>query len=218
MEIVFISGWATNSSTWYKVEKELNLPVKHLSWVNVLKGDYTLPAECILVGWSLGGQLALGMLHHSEVKGILLISSMVTITSNENRPGVNPDLYKQIVAMLKRSREGYLNSFFKQCGANEPELNELMKQAELFTTSELVDGLAMMFNEEVIPERALPASIIHAKNDKVIPYECSEYIFEKYLHYCTSLFPLSSESHHLPLTHPERIMEAVNELVERIGS
>jgi len=218
MEIVFISGWATNRSIWDKVKLEQNLPAKYLEWSDVLKESYTLPSECILVGWSLGGQLALNMLHHKEVKGILLVSSMCNITSKIERPGVNPNLFKQIVMMLKRSRSGYLNSFFKQCGANEEELNELMKQAESFTDSELVDGLKMMFKEEVTPARTLPATIIHGTSDLVIPHECSEYIFEKYLYQCTSLFPVNGGKHLIPMTHPERIIEAVNELVERVNS
>lgn len=218
MEIVFISGWATNSTIWDKVQKELNFPVKHLEWIKVLKGDYILPNECILVGWSLGGQLALKLLQHSEVKGILLLASMVNITSENNRPGVRKDLYKQIIKMLSKSKKGYLNSFFKQCGANEVELNKLMQQAESFTMSELIEGLNMMFNEEVTPCRTLPASIIHATCDKIIPYGCSEYIFEKYLHRNTSFLPVSSVSHNLPLTHSEIIAKAVNELVQRVDS
>ena len=218
MEIVFISGWATNSSIWNKVKIEQSFPVKYLDWNSVLKGNYTLPAECILVGWSLGGQQALNMLHHKEVKGILLISSMCNITSKKERPGVNPNLFKQITTMLERSRSGYLSSFFKQCGAIEEDLNELMKQSESFTISELLEGLNMMFKEEVTPTRALPASIMHGTSDKVIPYECSEYIFNKYLYQCTSLYPVNGGNHLIPMTHPERIIEAVNELVKRVNS
>ena len=85
MEIVFISGWATSSSVWKKMGK-MRYPISFLEWKDILSGDYTLPSSCLLVGWSLGGQLALDMLHHPEVKGLLLISSMCCIASSEERP------------------------------------------------------------------------------------------------------------------------------------
>ncbi|MCK5036169.1 MAG: alpha/beta hydrolase [Candidatus Sabulitectum sp.] len=217
MEIVFISGWATTSAIWKNIG-DTGFPVHYLEWNEVLAGSVTLPSSCIVVGWSLGGQLALDMLNFPEVKGLLLISSMSCIASASGRPGVDPSSFHEISSMLSRSRAGYLKSFFRKCGAGRDELPELMKQSSSFTDEELLLGLEMMFKKVVKPARSLPATLIHGTSDAIIPFECSMHIFEEMLFMCTSLVPVSGGNHLLPLTHPDVVTEAIKELAERIDS
>ncbi len=216
MEIVFISGWATSSSVWKKMGK-MRYPISFLEWKDILSGDYTLPSSCLLVGWSLGGQLALDMLHHPEVKGLLLISSMCCIASSEERPGVDPSKYSEIKSMFSRSRNGYLKSFFRMCGSGREELADLMEQSSLFSDRDLLQGLDKMFNSVVKPVRSLPTSIIHGTSDEIIPFSCSQYLFEE-LQQQTSLIPVQKGTHLLPLTHPDIILREVNQLAKSIDS
>lgn len=216
MDIVFISGWATSIRIWDKIGN-FDFPFHFLEWNDILSGNSALPSSCILAGWSLGGQLALKLSSRPEVKGLLLVSSMCCIASSANRPGVDPNTYPEITSMLSRSRQGYLKSFFRQCGAGREVLPDLLAQSSLFSTEELQLGLNVMFNNVMKPVRSIPAILIHGTSDRIIPFECSAYLAEEVLD-SASLVPVDSGSHLLPLTHPEVIAEAVRELAERIHS
>lgn len=215
MEIVFISGWATSRRIWDNIG-DTGFPVHFLEWNDILSGSITLPSSCILVGWSLGGQLAIDMLNHAEIKGLLLVSSMCCIASSTDRPGLKSSAFSEITAMLSRSRKGYLKSFFIQCGAKREEVRFLLKQSSVFSDEDLLKGLDAMFNKVVKPARLLPATLIHGTSDKIIPFGCSQYIFKELL-YCSSLVPVTGGGHLLPLSHPEIIVKAVKELAERIN-
>lgn len=217
MEVVFISGWATTNDIWKKIS-DTGFPVHFFKWNEVLAGSVSLPPSCIVVGWSLGGQLALDMLDFPEIKGLLLISSMCCLSSDDHRPGVDPSTFHAISSMLSRSRVGYIKSFFRECGAERNELPELLKQSSSFTDEELLHGLEIMFKKVVKPTRSLPTTLIHGTSDAIIPFECSMHIFEELLFKCTSFVPVSGGSHLLPITHPDVITEAIKELAERIDS
>ncbi len=182
-----------------------------------MSGDSTLPSSCILTGWSLGGQLALKLSSRREVRGLVLVSSMSCIASSAYRPGVDPGTYSEITSMLSRSRQGYLKSFFRQCGAGRETLPDLLAQSSLFSIEELQLGLNVMFNNAMKPVRSLPATLIHGTSDRIIPFECSAYLAEEVL-VGASLVPVEHGSHLLPITHPEVIVKAVKELAKRIHS
>ncbi len=216
MDIVFISGWATSGSIWNKI-CNFDFPVHFLEWNDVLSGKTALPSSCILVGWSLGGQLALELSSRREVKGLVLVSSMCCIASSGLRPGVDPATCSEITSMLSRSRQGYLKSFFRRCGAGMVVLPDLLAQSSLFSIEELQLGLDVMFNRVVKPDRSVPAVVIHGTSDEIIPYECSTHLIEEVLD-SASFIPVEVGSHLLPLTHPEVIARAVKKLAERIHS
>jgi pimeloyl-ACP methyl ester carboxylesterase len=217
MELVFINGWATTDSIWDRSD-DFRIPVRYINWITVLNGDFSLPEHCILVGWSLGGQLAMELSTRLEVRGMVLVSSMSCMASSKNRPGVEPSTHRKIVSMLNRSREGYLKSFFRECGAGNNVLPELMKNSSIFSTEDLLLGLDVMFNRVVCPMRNIPATVIHGTADRIIPFSSSEYITEKLLEGKTSLLPVTEGSHMIPLTHRKTITEEVKKLAERIDS
>ncbi len=199
MEVVFISGWATSNRVWDNV-RSIGYPVHFLEWNDILSGSADLPPSCIVVGWSLGGQLALEMLNFPEIKGLLLVSSMCCIASSEteSRPGVKFSSFSEITSMLLKSRTGYLKSFFRQCGATRENLPLLINQSSEFSLEELQSGLEFMFTKVVEPKRSLPVMLIHATADLIIPFECSLYIATRFVKNFTSLTPVDGAGHLLP--------------------
>lgn len=219
MEIVFISGWATSCRIWDNV-RDVGYPVHFLEWNDVLSGTIDLPASCIVVGWSLGGQLALELLKFPEIKGLLLISSMCCIASSEtqSRPGVKPSAHSEINSMLTKSRSGYLKSFFRECGANRDNIPLLLNQSTEFSLEELKQGLDFMFKKVVKPTRSLPVMLIHGTRDRIIPLECSSYIADEFFSGSASLLSVEGAGHLLPLTHPDLIIEGVKELAKCLNT
>ncbi len=219
MEIVFISGWATSSHVWDSI-RNIGYPIHFLEWNDIISGSTDLPASCIVVGWSLGGQLALEMLNITEIKGLILVSSMCCIASSEAqcRPGVKPSALSEITSMLLKSRTGYLKSFFRECGATRDNLPLLINQSFDFSLEELQQGLDFMFKKVVKPTRSLPVMLIHGTHDQIIPFECSTYIADRFFSGSASVIPVEGAGHLLPLTHPDLIIEGVMELEKRINS
>ncbi|MCD6588406.1 MAG: alpha/beta hydrolase [Candidatus Fermentibacteraceae bacterium] len=217
MELVFISGWATSNNIWSKIG-DFEIPVHYIDWNTVLKDDFRLPESCILTGWSLGGQLAMELSTRPEVKGIVLISSMSCIASGEHRPGIDPSKHQEIASMLNKSTEGYLRSFFRECGAGRNELPSLVKDSAAFSTEDLLYGLDVMFSKVTVPAPDILATVIHGTADRIIPFSLSEYIAEKLFEGKTSLLPVTEGGHLIPLTHPQVVTQEVKKLAQRINS
>jgi pimeloyl-ACP methyl ester carboxylesterase len=217
MEIVFISGWATSKGIWGE-SGDFELPVHYLDWNTVLSGRYKLPESCILAGWSLGGQLAMELSSRQEVKGLVLVSSMSCMAWSKNRPGIAPSTHREIVSMLKRSREGYLRSFFRECGADRDKLPDLVKNSSAFSTRDLLHGLDVMFSKVAVPAPDIPATVIHGTADSIIPFSSAEYIKQELFGGKASFLPVTEGGHLIPLTHPEIITQEVKKLAERIDS
>jgi pimeloyl-ACP methyl ester carboxylesterase len=216
MEIVFISGWATSKKIWGKLS-DIVYPVRFIEWTDLVHGNAFLPSSCILAGWSLGGQLALELSVLPQVKGLVLVSSMCCTASSADRPGVDPASHVEILEMLSRSRRGYLKSFFLRCGASREQLSLLLAESEAISDNDLRLGLEVMFSRVVRPAPSIPSAIIHGADDEIIPFDCSRYLFSELL--CDAVhISVVHGSHLLPLTHPEVIIKAVNELAGRILS
>jgi pimeloyl-ACP methyl ester carboxylesterase len=217
MELVFISGWATSKYIWNEIGS-FGIPVHFLEWNTVLEGSFRLPESCILIGWSLGGQLAMELSTRPEVKGMVLVSSMSCIASSENRPGVDPSTHSGIVSMLGRSREGYFSSFFRECGAGNTELQTLVEDSAAFSTDDLISGLDTMFNRVVKPAGSVPVTLVHGTSDRIIPFSSSIHIIDEFAGGSTSILPVAEGNHLLPLTHPRIITQEVKQLVQNTDS
>ena len=210
MKIVLINGWATNNGIWKNVAGRLRDP-EFLCWNSFLQGDFTLPDKCVLAGWSMGGQLAMDISERPEVKGMVLVSSMTSLALEGNRPGIEPERCSMISRMLSRSRRGYLTSFFRECGASDSAVNELLDMADSFSMDELTAGLAIMFNHIARPAPWVPTVIIHGTDDRIVPFEVAEYIANSVLKKA-ELITVRGGSHLLPLTEADLVVKAVNDL------
>ena len=214
MQIVFISGWATTDKIWKNVHCP-GLETTYISWDRIIRGDFTLPGNCIIAGWSLGGQLAIDLSRRAEVRGMVLVSSMTCIASSVSRPGIEPERCSMISRMLTRSRRGYLRSFFMECGAVEADLPELLEQSGEFTMEELISGLSVMFNHLAVPDPAVPVTVIHGTDDRIIPVDVSRYLADFVMPRCKRIF-LDRAGHLLPVHCPEVIGKAVVDLADNI--
>ena len=216
MKIVLINGWATNNGIWKNVAGRLRDP-EFLCWNSFLQGDFTLPDKCVLAGWSMGGQLAMDISDRPEVKGMVLVSSMTSLALEGNRPGIEPERCSMISRMLSRSRRGYLTSFFRECGASETVVNELLDMSDTFSMDELTAGLAIMFNHTARPAPRVPTVVIHGTEDRIVPFEVAEYITDSVFDNA-ELITVDGGSHLLPLTEPDLLLKAVNDLAGSNGS
>ncbi len=198
------------------------LCIELVDWWKAIDGDLDRrvaenPGRCIVAGWSMGGQIALraAALNPGKIAGLFLASSMCCLVERDGRPGVSRDIPEKIRVLLERNRKVYLRAFFAQCLYPEKDtriIADLLEESDSITMESLMSGLEYMSDTDAGLAPDIPLMMVHGRDDRVIPPECSEYIMRN-----TSLSRgayIENAGHLLPLIKPEIVGDLLNELIE----
>jgi len=222
MKLYLVPGWATGSTVWNPVIELLTdeLDIEHVEWWAAIDGELGRRISensdrFILAGWSMGGQIALmeAALNPDKLAGLFLISSMVCLVGNGRRPGVSKETPDQIKAVLERNRSVYLRGFFNSCLSplKSSELVEnLLQESESIPANVLLSGLKFMTDTEVSLTMDVPVMTVHGREDKIIPWKCSEFISKHTYHHLRTVY-IDDAGHLLPLSEPETVGNLINE-------
>ena len=225
MKLFLVSGWATKCTVWEAVEKILadKLDVELVDWRKAIDGDLDRrivenPERCIVAGWSLGGQIALltAARNSDNIAGLFLVSSMACLVKQGSRPGVSRETPEKIKVMLERNRRVYLRAFFKQCldpVADPRIIGNLLEESDSITMDILLSGLKYMSDTEAGFGFEVPLMAVHGRDDRVIPWECSEYISRKTAANSRVVY-IEKAGHLLPLIKHETVGNLLNEFSE----
>ncbi len=225
MKLILVSGWATKSTVWKSVMRILTakLNVEFLQWWNAMNGELERivagsTERCIVAGWSMGGQIALraAACNPDNLAGLFLVSSMTCLVERGRRPGVSRKTPRQIKVMLERNRKVYLRAFYAQCldpmkGARI--IGNLLDDSDSITMSTLLSGLEYMVDTEAGLTFQAPLMAVHGRDDKVIPWECSEYI-SRHTADDSRVVYVEKAGHLLPIIEPETVGNLLNEFIE----
>lgn len=224
MKLFLVSGWATRSTVWETVVENLadGLAVESVDWWEAIDGELDRriaenPERCIVAGWSMGGQIALraAELNPGKIAGLFLASSMCCLVERGGRPGVSRKIPEKIKVMLERNRKVYLRAFFTQCLdpiADPRIIGNLLEESDSITMESLMSGLEYMSDTDAGLTLEIPLMMIHGRDDKVIPTECSEYIMRN-TSFSRAAY-IENAGHLLPLVKPEIVGDLLNELSE----
>ncbi len=140
MQIVFLHGFAAGGAVWDQYRPEFPdalMPTLHFSDDGTaILPELTGPA--IIVGWSMGGMIAVEMLRRQPqfVKGLVLISSAPSYVASDLFPEGKP------LSVLHELRDAVAQGDLKV-------LQDFQKQ--LFTPAEIRDGWLARFRRAVGP-------------------------------------------------------------------
>lgn len=219
--IYFISGWASEASVWDKIILSLtsDLKIKCLDWSTLLeKTRYDFPDNSILVGWSLGGMLALELCkNNNKISNLVLISSTARMTEDDGYTGVPFKSLKAMKMQLKRKREQVLSDFAENASDSDKKqfISYYLNSSEKFTLENLQDGLSYLSKKDLRPsltEINIPSVIVHAENDNIINIQNSCFLHENLNN--SRLVKLKTGGHALPFSRSEVISEIINELID----
>ena len=222
MKLYLVSGWATGSAIWNPVIGFLRdeLDIEHVEWWAAIDGELGRrisgnSERYILAGWSMGGQIALmeAARKPDNLAGVFLISSMVSLVGNGKRPGVSRETPTRIKVMLERNRDACLRGFFNNCisPVRSKELaGNLLKESESIPVSGLLSGLKFMTDTEVRLTMDVPVMTVHGREDRIIPWKCSEYIGNHARNHFKTVY-IDNAGHLLPLSEPETVGNLLNE-------
>jgi len=233
--LIFLHGWGQSARIWYQQRhafaeaRYLNLPghggnkdLPASAWADALAA--TLPATpAILVGWSLGGMLALDIARHcpKRVAALALVSTTPCFKMRPGWPhGCADTLFSEFEQAATEYTAKIMSRFFALMlhgdGLGRRDYNALAKECvdrrHPATAAGLEAGLSLLAGMDLRPNLAelkLPTLVMHGEQDAVVPVSAGRALAAALPH---SRFHGFSQCGHAPfLTQPEsfnRTLEA----------
>lgn len=213
MKCFVLNGWASSPDAWSLCRFRRD---KVFSYVEQLDGlARKAMSECdnaILVGWSMGGSMALRLLLEfpEKVKGVVLVAA--TPRMMEERESGWRGMTPRRLDALKRGVElTHGEGFF---GIEPGKPNPYMADSD----ENLDRGLGYLLQTDLRAELAaaapleIPAVIFQSRRDGIVKAENAEFLHGIFREAKLAMVP--GAEHALPVSIPELIDEAVERLLE----
>jgi pimeloyl-[acyl-carrier protein] methyl ester esterase len=226
--IVLLHGWGFTPSVWNPLIDDLNklglqreriqtpaLPLQpeqaFTQTIETLAA--ALPSRAHLVGWSLGGELALALAHaHPErLTSLTMISSTPTFMNQEDWSAGQPTaLLDDFDQRLATNPVALLKRFSMLIRHGDAEASRDRALADALTTlhetdaDRLASGLALLREIDLrpaTPDVLTAALLIHGTHDAVTPFAAAAWLQQALPN--ATLQRIDGASHALPLTHAE---------------
>lgn len=231
MNLLFLHGWAYRPQLWDAVRAELgeySSSAPALSFASKSPARWgedmaaSLPAECVLVGWSLGAMLALLLARQrpEKIRGLFLIGASPRFTADASWPygldaatvaafrqafGAQPArVLKRFLALqvLGDARRGPLGEQLEAClAATEAH-------------AELEQGLALLESLDLraLPLPAgLPVRFLHGRQDALMPLSAAQWLAARD---AGSRLEIIEDAGHAPLfSQPPALAARIREFV-----
>lgn len=234
--MVFLHGWGQSKQIWYRQMEAfpealfLNLPGNgsahseedSSNWIEIIAKQ--LPdSPSIIVGWSMGGMMAmqLALQYPEKVAGLVLVSTTPLFCNREGwESGCSSELFDAFESGVQSNSAKTMSRFFAMMlhgdEISRSEYNQIAKEAidrsAPSSATALSNGLDYLANTDL--RKALssidqPALIVHGADDAIIPTAAGVSLAEMIPHNKWHMF---EQCGHAPfLTHNKKF----NELVER---
>jgi pimeloyl-[acyl-carrier protein] methyl ester esterase len=147
------------------------------------------PAQCMVAGWSLGGQLALAWArrHPQQVSRLMLIATTPRFVSTPNWPqGMAPEVFAEFSASLTRDAAATLRRFLLLQTQGDAQARTVARQLEAaLALQPQPDGSVLMDTldwlqatdlRKTLPQIVQPALVMHGDQDRISPPAAGEYL------------------------------------------
>ena len=215
--LVLLHGWGFNSALFNQLVNQyqdqycitvIDLPGHGQSeniaggleaWCNEIIA--VLPAKPILLGWSLGGLLAIHIAAQMPLSKLILVACTPNFVQTEQwRYGIAADNFKQFAAALKLDLSKTLKRFISLQSKNKSQLKVLNEAIDKFpaTPQALNQGLEILLNSDLVAEfrqLKLPIKVILGDNDTLV----ANHIANWYRH--NNVDTVTLNTGHLPFLH-----------------
>jgi len=204
-DLVMVGGWAHPASALQPLAAALGDIVAP----RLVAAHEPLPAPerpAFLLGWSLGGLLALqaACAAAQHWRGLILVSSCARFCAAPDYPqGVAPASVRALKAALRRAPAPALRRFFVDVAAPQalpPERLTAQVRDALALGSEVLaaglDALLTLDLRAALAQVTPPALVLHGREDRVIPCAAGAWCADRLRH--SRLVILEGVSHDLP--------------------
>lgn len=205
-DLVLVHGWGTHGSIWSELADGLarryrvhvvDLPgcgasadckpysLQHVA--AVLARD--MPPRCGVVGWSLGGQIALAWARNApcQIERMALIGTSPCFARRQDWPhAVSGDVLLEFGRALSADYHGTLQRFFSLQALGDEHTREValrlracLKNGGAPSHAALVGGLNILLEADQRAELSAisqPVLVLHGERDRVAPLAAGEYL------------------------------------------
>lgn len=205
-KILTVTGFAQDSSL---ISKSLDLPSNAYNYLNKELQDLVLDQDYdMLIGWSLGGCVALELAKKYHIKKLILIAT----------PFHLKDSSKQVTQEFATAPQEFLKKFTKLLYFGDKNYRHIAKELNIATNydlNKLNKWLAYLydFNAQLYASFTGELLIIHGNQDAIIPASEAEYYQTLFK---TENIVYFKEAGHVPFLHDKKLFnKLVNEFYAR---
>jgi len=217
--LVLLHGWGFNSDIFADIKLHnykltlIDLPGHGRSpiimggleeWVNAI--IKIIPKNSIIVGWSLGGLIAIKIAQQIKVKKlVLLASSPCFVNSNNWEYGIKRDIFSEFYKNLQHNTEKTLKQFTLLQSNNKQQAKNLYQQICQYKVQQIAlkIGLDILLNNNLTQELLslnCPIQAILGKKDTLVPIKIKDWYQDNYIQ--TIIY----DSGHLPFLNKNFIL------------
>lgn len=235
--ILWLPGWGMSEQCWSEVRARLPL-CRHIApdysqvegpahfYEAVQKAVSGVDIRSLLVvGWSMGGMLAMRLASVYLVAGLVLIGSTGRFvrTRDEREKGWSEALLLRMKQLLPLERKRVMTDFVERMLTEKDRelaagLPEHILSGSEWSLQSLVAGLVYLCEEDCRPllsSLACPTLVIHGTEDVICPLAAGEELAA--LIPDASLMPIVGCGHAPPVIYPEVISEVIKRMVGMDG-
>lgn len=205
-DLVLLHGWALHSGVWDDLREPLarhyrvhciDLPGhglspldSHISNLQQFAAAIAphIPARAAVIGWSLGGLVALQLATHMTLSALVLIGSTPKFVAGPDwNNGMAPQVFAQFVARLHSDFSGTVQDFLSlqvRGDSDAPETLRILK-ARLLQHPPQENALNLGLNilrdsdlRSALPQIRVPSLIMAGEHDRITPPAAARYLAE----------------------------------------
>ena len=140
-----------------------------------------MPPNPIILGWSLGGLLAINIASKIKVSSLILVGSTPNFIKNKQwQYGIEASIFKEFHNLLATNRKQALKRFVSLQTKNTEQIRYLKTTINNchITSKALNQGLNIMLNTDltnILLNLKIPIKAILGKQDALVPYTINEW-------------------------------------------
>ena len=140
-----------------------------------------LPDNPILLGWSLGGLLAINIATKIKISKLILVASTPKFVQSEDWPyGIDENNFRQFSDALQLNLSKGLKRFVSLQTQDKTQLKALNQSIDKFpaSTKALNQGLEILLTADLVDEFTqlkMPIEVILGNHDTLVPYRISNW-------------------------------------------
>ncbi|WP_226664552.1 malonyl-ACP O-methyltransferase BioC [Microbulbifer aggregans] len=200
--IVFLHGWGGDSRCWEPLREELAVLPQALHCIDLpgfgcrvgedwpgtesLLADLEarLPENCLLVGWSLGGMLAVQLAVRSpKIRALATIAANGRFVARDGWPGMAPDVFTQFCSAQRSEPEKNWQRFCGLQARGDSAMRSILKtlkswQPEVMPKSwdTALECLGQLDNRASLAQLPVQSLHIFGAQDALVPVTAAEHI------------------------------------------
>lgn len=200
--LVLLHGWGAHKRVWDELAARLGADLNVMApdvpgydaapWTTERTVDQlaaAAPLQCVVAGWSLGGQLALtwARRYPQQVKRLMLISATPRFVGAPDwLHGMAPEVFAEFSASLMRDTVTTLRRFLLLQTQGDAQARNVARRLEAALALQVLPGSGALMEtlrwlqttdlRTTLPEIAQPALVIHGDRDRIAVPAAGEYL------------------------------------------